>query len=860
MMRRFDESAKDDFKKAIRIGQDNAECLQGMQHWCKHVELTPESSGLYAQMTKLPIGSYRIGCPKVEGFYESMNLRWLFSDFLVQNCANCSHHVPNGDVAWGQEIIDCYRKKAHKQEQEIEQGIARISKIRSDLRAQSKAITADSEPESYRILEFLETVFSEDEAQRNEAIGCLKQSAHLGSDLFPDTAIDLILELASSKEFSESILTVCTILASQRPELAPRFSQKALENIAKRLNPELSASVLHSMGESFAYPLDEVYIEGLLLSQTHTHPFGGWFTEEHDYSNSTNVLIRSFDAKPDSVQHVIRRELQNENSYVRTQLCGAISLIQRERPQIALNLLDDLIQSLEIYERRDKVSPSEHIVRILQAAFKYSAEKVDQFLAKSIIRVRPTVQEDLIRVYQEQFFDSTTGAEERCEHSSCSKVYDKEKVAIQRLLTWAKDENIEIDIRKEIVETLQIACNKSTTVMLSKFDSLLGYFALVSAQKSPPAPPIKILRLDQPVDSRVEQLDEYRREQDWRTFKWKLQECLKSLCKSRSSKVIASVCGCLENASSKLDEDFKACCVSLLGEIGKDYRLQQRVLPLIWRGLMDYESVQVRSSAIRATCEMFSYSKVNPPANLVDALILHLQDPVHKAALDVISRHSIWLNESQSIQVLRCLAAHIHAYRDDEFQLKSICQGILAISRQDERLKLYGLRMVESVFPTGNEYVDADIATELIRFCEPSEDISQFIAKDVGTYLGLYERDKYNGYGFSEREHMFRWLHTLTPTTFQLIADDLLISANKLAERDALEACQFAHLFAYFRAFQYEHTVLTTAANALPDEPRYAEFRAHLKQLATVATGNAALQAGDIEAAKACFTKSIGAD
>jgi hypothetical protein len=814
-------------------------------------------------MTGLPIASHSVGCPKVKGGSQSMNLRWIFSNFLVQNCANCPHHDSNGDTSWGQKIIDNHREEVQRDEQAAKEEADRISRLRSDLRSKSRDINAEAEPESYRIIEFLEAVFSEDEAQCNEASERLKQSARLGPDLFPDAAIDLILVLAGSDEFSKLILPVCAEFASRRSDLGIRLNQIALDNIEKGLQPELSASVLDALGDAVAYPLREACIKRLLLSQNHYRPLGGCGEDEPDYSHSTAIIVRSFDADPESVQNIIRRKLQNENDYVRVQLCGAIKPIQRERPQIAVNLLDDLVLSLKLYEDEQvgTETPSGQIIHILQSAFRHSTESVDQFLAESMYRVRPTVQEDIVRVYRDQFFNRTVSWEEQREHRNRAEVSEPEKAAIQRLLAWAKDDQLEIDIRAQVVEALEIACSYANAGVLSHFDSLLGYFAIVSGEKLPPAAPPKILLPGQPQDPKLEQLHEFSRTQQWGIFKQRLQDCLKDLCEARPSEVFDSICGCLNQPMEHLEDGFKACCVSLLGEFGKDYLLRPRVLPLIWRALMDYGSDWVRAEAIDATVEMFSSSSSSPPANLVDTIILHLQDPkvvVHKAALRAVSWHPSWFDERQSVEVLNCLALHLRVYRDDKYQLDDICDGILAIGRRDEPLNLPALRMVESVFPTGVELVDSKIAEKLIRFCRPSERIAQLVAKDIGTYLACHDRDRLNYYGHSRRGSMFEWLHKLPAAAYQRVADNLLASARKVAERDAWESCLFASLFVHFRAFRYEQSVLETAANTLPEEPRYESFRANLRQLAMVAAGNTSLQVGDTEAAEACFATGKG--
>jgi hypothetical protein len=349
-------------------------------------------------------------------------------------------------------------------------------------------------------------------------------------------------------------------------------------------------------------------------------------------------------------------------------------------------------------------------------------------------------------------------------------------------------------------------------------------------------------------------LNEFRHIQQWGMFKQRLQNCLENLCEARPSDVFDSVYGCLDQSSAQLEDNFKACCVSLLGELGKDYLLRPRVLPLIWRALMDYSSTLIQATAIRATVEMFSYSTGSPPTNLVDTIILHLQDPhvvVHKAALRAVSWHPGWFDERQSREALRCLESHLRAYRVDKYQLDDICDGILSIGRRYHQLKPLALRLVESVFPTGEELVDSKIAESMTQFCKPIERIAQLVAKDIGTYLARHDRDHLNHYGDSPRSRMFEWLHQLPVATYERVADDLLASNRATAERDAWESCHFASLFSHFRAFRYEQSVLEAAANALSQEPRFESVRASLLKLAAVAAGNASLQISDATAPEA---------
>lgn len=846
-MRRFDESMENDFERMMKLGEENAKCITGMRQWCKHFEIEQTSAGLYAQMSGLPIAGHKIGCPQAYGS-ESMNLPWICSDFLVNHCDGCEHHSPNGDTSWAQEIIDKRHEAAEKREQEVKQRQEQIDRLRRELREQAQTIGEQAEPESQRIVQFLESMFSDEEGKLEESATYLEQSARLAAELFPKAAIDLILALAVTEEYATAVLPTCCELAERRDDLHSQLQDVSLECVRRGLCVEMAAAVLARLGDTIEYPLDDPIVERLLLSQSHARPIGGWPGGDPDYTNTTSVLVRCFDADCESVQGVARRYLSHENEHVRVRLSGAIGLIQRNRPQIVLNLLEDLMTSLELHENeRHGATPSGKLVHLFQAAFRHSPEQVDAFLEDAMNRVRAAVQEDIIRVYRDQFFDRSLDWRERKDRRHTDDVSGAEQVAIRRLLHWLKDDNLEIDVRAAATESLEMACNYATGAMLSEFDSLLGYFAIVAEQENPPDGPPKIIIPDQPVDPRLEQLDKLNRTQKWGIFKQRLEKCLEELCEARPHEVFDSIYGCLNHPNASLGDGFKGALVSLLGELGKEYEVRPRVLPLMMRALMDYGAAWVRAKAIHAAIEMFSYSRTAPPANLVDTIVVHLRDTmavVHKAAVHAVRRRASWFNDQQTVEALQSLAVHLHVYRDDPFQLKNICDAILNVGRGEERLKLFSLRLVESVYPTGEEHVDSDIAEELTRFCQPTERLAVLGAPKIACFLGQHDRDRYNSYSY-DRKRMFEWLHELPKETFQRVAGDLLDSAKQLAERDAWESCHFASLFSWFGAFQQEREVLETVIQSLPQEARHDNFRGELNQLASNAAANVDLLGDD---------------
>ena len=852
-MRRFEESQQSDYERSVRIGRDNADCIEKMHGWCEHFRITRTSFGLYAEMSGLPIASHKIGCPFVQGESESMNVRWLVSDFLVQHCDGCPHHSPAGDHSWGLTVIESRNESKRKAEEAQKEQESRVRRLREQLRDHSKDIGDEADAQSKSVIEFLEGMFSEDEAERAKSAQLLRQSAELAPELFPVPAIELLLELTESEGFSEVALSCCRESARGRQDLRPELKRTALSCIETGRSPEKAAAVLLALGDAIDYPLQPSHIERLLLFQDHSRPIGGWGDGPPAYPNATLVLTRCVDADMDAVQTVIRRYLVHEGESVRSHLSGAIQLLQKQRPEVVLTVLADVLVSLEIPDESRFEGASGRVANLLKSAFRNDCERVDGFLAGAMHRVRTAVQEDVIKVYRSVFLDRSDRRSEQKKRTR-EEVSIVEKTAVSRLLVWMKDETLEVDIRAEIVEALEVACSHAPAVLLPHFDSLLGYFAIVCDQDDPPKPPARIvLPNEEPENPVAKNLANVHRSQHWGFFKQRLRSCLKELCTDRRADVVEVVSRCFDQSSGQTAERLRASMASLLGEIGKDYRLRPLVLPFLMRALMDYESAIVRCEAIDSVVEMYRYSQGKPPTNLIDVLIVHLQDPtiiVHQAAVKAVEWHSRWFDSNRAIEVLLCLSVHMKVYGKEPFRLEEVCRAVLNVGRQDQRLKAVCFKMVDSVFPTGEELADAKIADELTHFATAREDVSPAVATALGTFLGKYDRDRYNSYNHSRRGGLFTWLHELSNANFQRCEEALLDAAIQLASRDPWEACHFASLFSRYGRHKSESEVLSAASSSLPREARHQAFREDLDKLAASASVNARLQAGERSAAE----------
>ena len=80
------------------------------------------------------------------------------------------------------------------------------------------------------------------------------------------------------------------------------------------------------------------------------------------------------------------------------------------------------------------------------------------------------------------------------------------------------------------------------------------------------------------------------------------------------------------------------------------------------------------------------------------------------------------------------------------------------------------LRIIQSVFPIGEKRADREIVEYLMLLCKPNEKFAEVVARSIGSYLRLYQRDRFNDYKYSERFNMFKWLHQLSVTTFEQVS------------------------------------------------------------------------------------------
>jgi hypothetical protein len=828
-------------QKYIRMGEDNAEIIRKAESWCTHIRFGQMARGLLAEATGLPIGRHELSCPHAEGGFQAMDLKIILPDFVVRFCGACKNRQSKGGESWGLEIIESAKAQQLVQEKETEVRREQLAAVREELSQTINNALSSVESRQREILVLIEKLFS-DEPKRQETSDLLVSCARIGAELFSQVAIDILVDQSLSAEFAQFCLPICRELAERLPNMSARIAGAAVEAIERTHCKELAAGVVLVLPDgAVSYPLNEKTISELIEGQYHYRDIGSTARAERVYTDSTQLLVKCYDADSDSVNSVFKRFLAIDDKFTRINACGSLGLVQAERPKIGIDLLPAIVASLELpddgYEDSADARARDRIVQ----ALKFDRRYVDDFLMSELQKRRLAVQQEIVDAYGRLANESFWDAEGRRHVLKAAE--NDIRFAVARCVDFLQNESLDVYVRDIALEALNALCHDNSDFLADRFDQLLGYYVIISSVDEPTQPPKIIIPDEIQKSPVVVALEKNRQRQTWDFMKGKLLSVLKRVAQNGTGTNIAkTICQCFECLDTKTDEDLKGSLMEMLGEIGKNFSCEALVLPTLWRGLMDFGSAILRRKSIDAIGEMYRWGP-KPPENVVEALITLMRDSfliVHLGAIRVVGDHPDWLGDRQAAECVELISARFDyyskAYRE---QLKNLCEAAISIGRHFGRFDRYVFGLVIRVFPTGDEYSDRDILGDLVGLIDPDNPLAPKVALLIASHLSNYERNRNSDYQYDERRWLVQWLLGLSPSIYESVKKDLFAASKVVAQRDAWEACYLADLFSQRGDHDLEAEVLGLAAKPMQGEKQYARFSEVLHELEKVALANA---------------------
>lgn len=829
-------------KEMLELGAQNLEYIHGLTSWCNLARIKMMTAGLLAEMSGLPIGSHEVSCQHAGQSHESMNLPWIVPSFILANCIGCKFHQPGKDTTWAEEVIRKANAKHTEQEKIEEERRKRLTKLRDDLQKIPRNAISSTGKIQHSILEYGEKLFSSDADAASEGLRRLLESARIGPELYPSVLINLLLEQTQFQEFGESCLKLCAELAPERADFHSQFAKAAISSISKGISPEDASLLILRLDKHVSYPLPNETIGNLISFQDYCRPIGGWSQGEPEYPSSIELLVRCHKADPSQVLKALRNRLQNNDKHIRVNICGIIEKMQELNPEIGLELLEDLVNSLALDDDPYETSADGAACLRIADCFIEDCEKVDDYLASRISSATDELEAILIKPYWMVLSCRNEKAGDKSAFSR--KVEDKCIMrALRRCIDVARSDRLEIETRQKAAEALEAGCRNHPDIAISFIDVLLGMLALLEQQPSPPPRPPKIQIPGTAMPkTEIIQLENVNRQTEWKTFKSFLRRSLEELAEERPQVLCDSIIRSIATLDSKTNAEFKSSLVDMLGKIGKDYVSRPLVLPTLMKVLMDYDSVKVRATAISAVEEVFRYAHSDMPSDILDILILHLRDPyvaIHRTAISAVRRSAGQFNEQQAAEAMGLLAIHAKECAGNPYEVDDVCETIFAVARKNIQMRRAGLKIFSSVFPTNEQHVDEPLVNELLYLVEPVDTDADFAIHHIVTCLENYERDRYNSFEYQRHARFFEWMHSIPRDTFMANRKLLLKAAKTVAGRDPWESCFFCSIFVQFNDFAGEQEILSSSKTATDGEKSKERFSAILQNLYYAAVANA---------------------
>jgi hypothetical protein len=614
---------------------------------------------------------------------------------------------------------------------------------------------------------------------------------------------------------------------------------------------ELCCAILSKVRSDWPPEKRQRVIETVIAMRNHIRPIGGWPKRDPrcdlvdiapDYSLSNAFLAEEYDRNAETVLSAIKTALRSPDPNRRTNACGVVRGLMRLRPLVGNVFATALATTLELVENEFGESADDAAGNTLAEAFLIDPEAIDGILADHIKSRNTAVQEQLIEVYTRILRTRTLSIEDDAQADDDRRVPAAVGVALRRVLQLLQDPHLDIDPLVEAAQAIRTASRDHPDEVIPHRDVLLGTMAEWSLQsEARPTPPTILLPDSMPKPPALAAMEKHSRDLRWRTIKQELGGALGELVEAFPDQFAEPLSRSFENLDSKTHFAFKGEVTRLLGVVGQKYELLARVLPVLWSALMDSSSAFVRSRGVEAIGNCFGYSKQAPPSDVVAILVLHLNDSytaVHQAAVRAIGDNADWLTKEQAIEALQRLEVLLQTYKSKgSRELERIADTLLDVSRRFPRTRVWAVKQVLSLMPSGDGFLDGQLIERLLRGIRPAEPVALVVAPAVLRWIGAgADDDDNNGDG---KDEALSWLHGLSPSHFKEIRPFVVEYARKTAKNIRL-VLSFASLFAANQDYQGECDALALARSELPAGRRYEMAARNLETLAHAASRNAA--------------------
>jgi hypothetical protein len=797
-------------KDAFKVGEENAALIPRLTPWCSHLKVELVSSGLYAQMSGLPIGMMAVRCPHGSKGMQAMRLKEVAAFFIRENCQGCPHHEELNPNNAGRELLQAIGAVEEERNRPAAPETEAKRRLRESLSGDLAQALEKAPTTEQSVLNLIALL--EDEEHSGKAGEALVQAAEIAPELFSRLAWDVLSEYLSD-------LVLAGVCAQTMRALGIKLGTTPATAVAaawRCVDQGLCHDeVLGLLGDDLArgggLPIVPVVARALGHQAFAGRHFGGHRPSHPGLLHLIGEICRR---DPDRVADACCRRLENPDPHVRAGTSIVLRKLLPICPALGPPALAALLASLALDDDEYEKSADVEACRALAVIYAQAPKATEGRILTGFRQANEEVKGLILQIYR-RFGDlCRENSNEPAHATAVAAIPD----SLDQLLAFISSAGIPLKCRITAAETVRELASQHPALVLPRCEAIFGMLALIFPEKmaffeaNPGGDPV---------------LRGFPREERayYDNLTSHLSRALTELGEHSASPVFEALVGIIGSLDSKdkAHEELKVCLVEIYETLFRDYHIGIRMVPHLFNALMDVESVSVRFAALNCVAKILARKPELVPDNMKEILKLYLKDPyvaIHRGAARCMSAVEPSTEaEAEEIANLLCIQFLVHhKQKADSHHLSDVLESVTHICRNYPRLfRRYAFLVVITL--SGGD--DSDLAekalSDLKRQASTALDLASIYVTETLAYFERFDAGEDEFYSSEKQLLLSLYDQPLAAITanqpkFKQLIDKLIV------DEEWYVAFQILAVLFHFELYQAAADSASDIEKALPTD------------------------------------------
>ncbi|MNU12576.1 hypothetical protein D3C71_06000 [compost metagenome] len=671
------ESDNEELDKAINLARKSKSLIPKINNWCSNIKINSQYGGMIGGMG-LPTMNF-ISCPQADGG-GGMNLEWVASEFIIDNCQECKFHKEKYSKNFGREVLSKHLIYLEKANTDLEKK-KKVLNIFNDkiIELVNSGDTKTTELSIYRLLQNLS-----DDADDIQIAKKILEATNVSADFFSEESIEY-LTLFLDKEISNPIAkSIINIIRKDERKLSPFVKDKILEAITNRTEIEILIQTV-SIDSLSPEKLEEI-IKNLITNYVSDRFLYSRENPFEDHSPNIILFIDNYRKKNiNSFDRIIRECLQNKSKSIRISVLAVLDKLFSVETSIVQKFIKEIIDAWDINEDSYGLSADVTVRKLLMRIVGSDIQVLFECLENKFSKSRIGTKIEIIGFYKE-FINN---------QEFIINFPDYISDVFQKLVSNIH-ENFTNSAHKSTSRILENFSKKHPDFVKDKFELFFGVLLKAIEKKSTFLWYKDNLNQNMVTFNPLEGKDFFTINLEYNLLQQKIDDI-----KGIISNIISASDNIFEilkilngiNIRQENDEILKTTLIGSLKQASKKKKIFfVNSLPFVYNWLIDISSLKVRTEALDFIKNMLDIYPESVPKTIYDLLDVLVKDSdllIKKYAIDAYGEIINYSFERANIDTVKYLIEQL----DDSYTIlhKTIIKFVYQIADRlnyDEKLNL----------------------------------------------------------------------------------------------------------------------------------------------------------------------------